>query len=131
VVKKLIFIIGLMLLVIGFGIFESVFVTRYFTDISESLSIVDESLLVAGEGGDFSDAKAKTEVIFKKWRKKKFFLHTLCNHSILRNFEDKLVSMTTWIECDGYGDARSFCNEAMNFAKEIAHEAHPHLGNLM
>ena len=129
--KRLIFIVALMLVVIGVGIFESVYVTDYFNDLHTKLIAINESLIKEGENGDFEDAEKKTSDLIDHWNDSKMALHTLCNHSILRAFEDKLTSMRAWIECDGYGDSRAFCEEAIRLSSELANEAHPYLGNIM
>ncbi len=129
--KRLLFIVALLCVIISAGILESIYSSRYFRRLHSELTAVNDSLIAASETGDFSDAKKKSRDILKDWNKKQKLLLIITNHTIVRNFEEKLVSMVAWIDCDGYGDSRAFCEAAIVLAKDLSDEASPHIGNLV
>lgn len=128
--KKFVCITIILSVVLALGIAESVLLSKYYKNLYLQLEEVNEILLSVGDGGDLSPAEEKTSAILDDWRKKEVILHTVCNHSIVRNFEEKLVMLVSWIESDGYSDSKALCISAMEVAKELAKESRPQLGNL-
>lgn len=128
--KKLVCITIILSIVLALGITESALLSKYYKSLYLQLEQVNEILLSVGDGGDLSPAQEKANAILNDWRRNEVTLHTVCNHSIVRNFEEKLVTLVCWIENDGYSDSRALCVSAMEVAKELAKESRPQLGNL-
>ena len=128
--KRFIVVSILMGLVIALGIVESVLLSNYYKSIYTDLQEVNDVLLLCSDGDDLVVAEGKVNSILESWQKNRFVLHTVSNHAIVRNFEEKLVSLASWVECDGYSDSRVLCESAMEVAKELSKESRPQLGNL-
>lgn len=127
--KKLICICIITAIVLSAGIVESVLASRYFNGVARSLEDLSVSLTQIGED-DLSALEDKSGEIVERWKKYDNLLLTTVNHNTLKSFEDKLVSLHSWIKADGYGDALALCESAKVLADDLAAESKPSLSNM-
>ena len=123
--KKLIVISVLLVIVLGAGIAESLFMTNYFsalavdlTEISEITSQVEEDIT--------SDAViARLDAVIDGWKKRETVFYLLNNNNVLNNLFDRIVQAKTYALGGQNVDARSSMDTAAFFAQSVARDIKP------
>ena len=128
--KRFICVAVLMAAVLGLGIAEIVHGTRLFGDMSERLVDLEESIRLNEGAIDNPDTKEKLDGVLEKWEKSRNYVLLSSNHAIARSLDEKLVSLKSWIECNGYEDARMLCLVSLALTRDLIDETYPIPANL-
>ncbi len=129
--RKLICISIVFALMIGAGIAEIIISTNIFKELNADLIALNESIEANEPNVANEETIGKAKAILDKWNSKKNFALSLCNHTVLRGLDEKLVSLVSWIECGGYDDAKALCAVSIAFTEDLIDETHPIPANLL
>ena len=109
-VKKVVTILIVFALMVGAMIGEIVYVNKFYNSVQADLQVIAERLE-------------------QKWEKGKKFLLTLQNHNTVRNFDDKIVSLSAVVKSDNYNDAVIFVRSAINYIDDVLLDSIPYITN--
>jgi len=130
-VRKLIAMCVMIALIAGFAALDLVFTTRFYTSAHNNLVAAEQSIrqnreMLANEETILLTHKANND-----WEKGKKRLMMLVNHNVVRQVDEKFVSLIEQVESDNYIDAIVTVNVLNSQIKDLREENYPLLRNLL
>ena len=129
--KKAIIILVVFIVMIGCMVGEIVYVNKFYNGVQADLEVIAESIERNEQNVDNPETNALCENLLKKWEKGKKFLLTIQNHNTVRNFDDKVVSLSRVVKSDNYNDAVIFVYSAINYIDDVLLDSIPFLSNIL
>ncbi len=129
--KKLICITVILVTVLALGVAESIVTTKFYEKLNVELIEINNELIEHKEDIKLSAAEDKMRAVMKKWNKTKHRAMLTSNHAVIRNFDEKLVALMSWIECGDYEDSRACAEVAITLSEDLIDERHLLIGNLL
>lgn len=123
--KKLIVITVLLAAVLGAGIAESIFMTRYFSSLAEELTDISEMTADVEEDVTDEVVIARLDIVIEGWKKREAAFYLLNNNNVLNNLFDRIVQAKTYALGGQNVDARSSMDTAAFFAQSVARDIKP------
>lgn len=127
--KKLIIISIVFALVIGAGVFETLYTSAVYNDIYDGLTKVEQSIEKHEDAYNAETVKLIDETV-DIWEKNKEILFCLGNHNVLRAVDEKLSSLKAMININYTDDAKVAIEVALGLIEAIRNDAVPNLTNL-
>ncbi len=112
--KKVVFAIVLLLVILTAGILENVFVHKTFTTLDNTLINIEESIKQEDE-----NSLDKVKELSKWWEKKRYYLEMLAYSTDLRAFSVALAETDGSLQCGDYNNALSKCQSLIVMSKNI------------
>ena len=130
-VKKVVTILIVFALMVGAMIGEIVYVNKFYNSVQADLQVIAESIDKNEEHVKNPETVELCERLEQKWEKGKKFLLTLQNHNTVRNFDDKIVSLSAVVKSDNYNDAVIFVTSAINYIDDVLLDSIPYITNIL
>lgn len=127
--KKLIIISIVFALVIGAGVFETLYTSAVYNDIYDGLTKVEQSIEKHEDAYNAETVKLIDETV-DIWEKNKEIFFCLGNHNVLRAVDEKLSSLKAMININYTDDAKVAIEVALGLIEAIRNDAVPNLTNL-
>ena len=129
--KKVIIILVVFFVMVGCMIGEIVYVNTFYSGVQADLEVIAESIDKNEAQVDNPETIELCDKLIEKWEKGKKFLLTIQNHNTVRNFDDKVVSLSAVVKSDNYNDAVIFVRSAINYIDDILLDSIPFLSNIL
>lgn len=129
--KKVVVILIVFFVMLGAMIGELVYENRFYNGVQRDLEIIAQNIDANSEHVDNEQTVALCEALEKKWESGKRVLLMLQNHNTVRNFDDKIVSLTAVVKSDNYNDAVIFVHSAINYIDDVLLDSVPFLSNIL
>ncbi len=129
--KKLVTILIVFSITLAAMISEIVYVNNFYSGLQSDLERVSESIINNEEHVDNPETVALCDAVTEKWEKGKKNLLLLQNHNTVRNFDDKIISLSAVVKTDNFNDAVIFVNSAINYIDDVLLDSIPYLSNIL
>ncbi|MBR2967350.1 MAG: DUF4363 family protein [Clostridia bacterium] len=127
--KKLIIISIVFALVIGAGVFETLYTFDVYSDIYDGLTKVQQSIDKHEDVYNEETVKLIDDTV-DIWEKNKEILFCLGNHNVLRTVDEKLSSLKVMININYTDDAKVMIEVTLGLIDAIRNDAVPNPTNL-
>lgn len=128
--KKMICILVITLLTVGAGVAESVVSANLYRELNAELVDLRASI-IAHEGElDNAETLEKIDAVLARWERSRDYVLLSSNHTVARSLDEKLVSLRSWLQCNGYEDARMLCDLSVMLTEDLIDETYPIISNL-
>lgn len=117
--KKLIVISILFALLLGFGIFEQIYVSNFFTDIHSQLMQVDERFIIDPEHIDNKETVDLIQSANDNWEKSKHLVMVVQHHGVVKYVDEKLVSLLSLAKMNQFYDANVTLQVLQSYIKDL------------
>lgn len=129
--KRLLVILGVFAVMIGFAVFEIVATGKFYRETLALLSEAEESFAVHEEALDDPENIRVVEKVERKWKSGRRLLLGFGNHATIRNIDERIVSMGAYARENEYPDALCNLKLARQFIDELEKDLVPNLTNLL
>ena len=127
--KKLIIISIILLALIGLGIYESIVSYKVYTEILTQCDVIEA--IIKEENFDNTKTNEKIKVISKKWVKHKEIAMVFSNHTAIKDFTQKLNTLTAYLEEGDKKESLSALYTLKVTAEFLLRETVPSLENIL
>lgn len=129
--KRIVCVILIMAFTLAAAIFESIFCTRFYSEMYDELVAIDVILIKEDPSADGELLARRTDELLKEWEKTKKIMMAFSNHAIIRTLDEKLVCIKAWVDKEKYDNAHEFCSTAIRLSGELMNETHLIVSNLL
>ncbi len=129
--KKVIVILIVFFIMVGAMIGELVYVNKFYNGLQRDLEAIAENIDANSEHVENEQTIELCTALQDKWEGGKRVLLMLQNHNTVRNFDDRIVSLTAVVKSDNYNDAVIFVRSAINYIDDVLLDSVPFLSNIL
>ena len=129
--KKIITMCVIVVLIAGFATIDLVFTTRFYSNTLDNLQVAALSIADNQKNLTNADTIAKIYKANDEWEKGKNRLTMLVNHNVVRQMDEKFVSLIAQIETNNYLDAMITVKALISQVKDLREENYPLLRNIL
>lgn len=129
--KKVIVILIVFFIMVGAMIGELVYVNKFYNGLQRDLEAIAENIDANSEHVENEQTIELCTALQDKWESGKRVLLMLQNHNTVRNFDDRIVSLTAVVKSDNYNDAVIFVRSAINYIDDVLLDSVPFLSNIL
>lgn len=112
--KKVVFAIVLLAIIVTAGVLENFFVHRTFTQLDEKLVDLERSIISQDD-----DALEQMRALTEWWEKQRNYMELLAYSPDLRAFSVALAETDGSLQCGDFDNALSKCQSLMTMSKNI------------
>ncbi len=131
VVKRLVVILILFAVMMGFAAGELVYTTKFYSVQYEKLTYLKECFDADPKNLDNASSKAAYEDAFSHWEKGKRYVMMLGNHNAVKFVDEKYVSLRELIRLNQESDAYVALTTSLNYIEDLKQDNYPLLPNLL
>ncbi len=123
--KKVITISIILLIALGAGVGEAVYVNKYFADLATRLEEISAEAADTEEDRVNEEVLRRLDEIMREWQMNKNVFYALNNNNVLNNLYDRIVQARTYAQGGQNVDACTFLDSAAFYAHSVASDILP------
>lgn len=127
--KKLILVSVLFLTVLGLSLGEMAYSNKMYGDLCEKLEVLQQRTAEC-DAPKTSENLALMAEIEAHGEKSRTLSLMLSNHTLTRQLDEKLVTLSAWLNENNAAETRVACAAAIQLVFDLRDETYPTLGNL-
>ena len=129
--KRLVVIMVLFAVMMGFAAGALVFTTKFYSAQYEKLVYLKEQFDDDSKNLDREDVRKAYDDAFAHWEKGKRYVMMLGNHNFVKFVDEKYVSLKELIRLNQESDAYVALNVSINYIEDLKKDNYPLLPNLL